>query len=136
MTTESWDITDDSELKEAVRAETQYDDSKISPSDLSDLVASAKRELALKAGVSSFYDDRGITVALQGVVMAKGKGAVENSPVVTKNLAGQDVTFRSSDGSSLQLSQYERMVEEALTNSGVEDAGAHGIEITSTYMQG
>jgi hypothetical protein len=133
MTTESWDITDDSELKEAVRAETQYDDSKISPSDLSDLVASAKRELALKAGVSSFYDDRGITVALQGVVMAKGKGAVENSPVVTKNLAGQDVTFRTSDGSSMQLSQYESMVAEALANSGVENAGPHGIELTNTY---
>lgn len=60
--TESWDITDDTELESAVRTETQYDTGKLSTDDLSGLVESAKRVLAVKAGVTSFYDDRGLSV--------------------------------------------------------------------------
>jgi hypothetical protein len=134
--TEPFDITTDEELRAAVRSETQYDESKLPADDLKELVDSAKRDLALRAGVESFYDDRGITQALIGVLAAKAKGAVENSPVVTKDLAGENVTFRSSDGQSLQLSQYERMVERGLSNSGVEDASPPPITFTNTFFTG
>jgi hypothetical protein len=132
--TQNWDITTDSELKSAVRTETQYDTGKLSDSDLDGLVDSAKRVLAIKADVTSFYDDRGLAVALLGVTCAKAKGAVENSPVVTKNLAGGDVTFRTSDGSSLQLAQYEAMTSEGLSSSDSTDAGPQSIRFTNDYF--
>jgi hypothetical protein len=131
---QSWDIQSDSDLLDAVRAETQYDTGLISDDDLKDLRASAKRELALMADVTNFYDDRGITVALTGLVAVKAKGAVENSPVVTKNLSGEDVTFRTSDGSSLQVEQYEDMVQRGLANSSSTDAGVREIHLTNTWL--
>jgi hypothetical protein len=130
---QSWDITDDTSLKRAVRQETQYDESKLSEPDIDGLVDSAKRVLALKADVTAFYDDRGIAVALQGIVCAKAKGAVENSPVQVKNLGTEDVTFRTSDGESLQLAEYTDMVRMGLANAETTDAGNQGIELTHTH---
>ncbi len=131
---QSYDITSDSELQTAVRTETGYDTGKLSDGDLTSLIDSAKRVLALKADVTDFYDDRGLSVALLGVTAAKAKGTVENSPVRVKNLAGQDVTFRDSDGGSLQLGQYEDMTELGLAESEKTDRGVQGLELTGTYL--
>jgi len=130
---ESYDITSDSDLQTAVRTETGYDTGTLSADDLSSLIDSAKRVLALKAGVTSFYDDRGLAVALLGVLAAKCKGSVENSPVRVKNLAGQDVTFRTSDGSSLQLGQYEEMTQLGLAESEKTEKGVQRLELTGTF---
>jgi len=130
---ESYDITSDSDLQSAVRTETGYDTGKLSSDDLSDLIDSAKRVLALKAGVTNFYDDRGLSVALLGVTAAKTKGAVENSPVRVKDLAGQDVTFRDSDGDSLQLGQYEDMTQLGLAESEKTERGVQRLELTGTF---
>ncbi len=134
-----WDITDDEELKSAVRDETQYTEKQL-PTDNSDgpdlngLVDSAKRVLALKAGVTSFYNDRGVSVALLGVTCAKAKGAVENSPVQVKNVAGDDVTFRVSDGGSLQLAEYEEMTRLGLSESQTADDGPTSLGMTRTFL--
>lgn len=134
MPTEPWDITSNDELREAVRTETQYGTNELSMDDLKGLVQSAKRVLALQADVTTFYDDRGIAVALLGITCAKAKGAVENSPVVVDNVAGQDVRFRESDGDSLQLGQYEQMTEMGLSNSSQTDAGPKNIRFTRTFL--
>lgn len=134
--TESWDITDDESLRNAARFETQYDEETISTENVKGLVNSAKRVLALKAGVTSFYDDRGIAVALCGVLCAKMKGAVENSPVRVDSVGANDVTFRTSDGSSIQLGEYEDMTRLGLRESERTDAGPKGIELTATYLTG
>lgn len=131
---EPWDITSDSELKTAVRSKTQYDEGKLSQSDLETEIENAKRDLALQANVTQFYDDRGIAHALFGTTCAFAKGAVENSPVITKNLGAEDVTFRTSDGNSLQLSQYEDIVQTGLANSDKTDAGVRDIHLTNTYF--
>jgi hypothetical protein len=131
---EQWDITSDAELQAAVRHETQYDTGKISTEDLEGVVRSAKRVLSLKADVTSFYDDRGIAVALMGITCAKAKGSVENSPVQVKNLGTEDVTFRASDGTSLQLGQYEEMTRLGLTEADTTDAGVQGIRLTNTWL--
>lgn len=132
--TEPYDITSDSDLKTAVRTETQYDEKALSTDDLNNLIESAKRVLSLKAGVTSFYDDRGLAVALLGVTAAKAKGSVENSPVRVDNLAGQDVTFRTSDGSSLQIAQYEDMTQLGLAESEKTDEGVQRLELTGTWL--
>jgi|APHM01.1.fsa_nt_gi hypothetical protein len=130
---EAFDITNNTELAQAVRSETQYDTQQLDVEDLAELVNSAKRELALRAGVTDFYGDRGLAVALLGTVCAKAKGAVENSPVVTKDISGQNVTFRASDGESLQLAQYEDMVQRGLSHAAVVDDAVQNIEITHGY---
>jgi len=130
---QSWDITDDQSLRTAARGETDYDDGMVPDPKLDTLVKSAKRVLSLKANVTAFYDDRGIAVALQGILMAKMKGHVENSPVQVKNLGTEDVTFRSSDGTSLQLAEYEEMVQMGLANADSTDAGNQNIELTHTH---
>jgi len=131
---EPFDITTDTELREAARTETQYDEAHISEDDLKGLVASGKRLLALRADVTEFYGDRGLAVALLGVVCAKVKGAVENSPVRVDNVGPNDVTFRTSDGSSIQLAEYEDMVQQGLANANGVDDAVQGIELTNTHF--
>ena len=133
---ESFDITNDSDLQTAVYSETGYDDGKLSTDDLASLIDSAKRVLALRADTTGFYDDRGTAVALLGVTCAKAKGRVENQPVQVKNLGTEDVTFRTSDGSSLQLGQYEQMTQLGLSNADNTDAGTTRIRFTNNYLAG
>jgi len=129
-----FDITADTDLRDAVRTETQYTETQLSTEDLDGLIDSGKRVLALRADVSDFYGDRGIAVALLGIVCAKAKGATENQPVRVDNVGPNDVTFRTSDGSSLQLGQYEEMTQLGLSNAeSVEDA-IQGVEFTNTHF--
>jgi hypothetical protein len=131
---ESWDITDNTSLRTAVRDETQYDEGKVSTEDLDGLIESAKRVLALKAGITSFYDERGIAVALLGITCAKAKGAVQNSPVRVKDIGGQNVTFRTDGEESLQLTQYEEMTQLGLREASSTDAGPRTIEFTRDFL--
>jgi hypothetical protein len=131
---EAFDVTTDAQLRDAVRVETQYDDAELSTSDLDGIIDSAKRLLALRAEVTDFYGDRGTAVALLGVTCAKAKEAVENSPVRVDNVGPNDVTFRTSDGSSIQLAEYETMVQEGLSAADNTDAGVQGIELTGTHF--
>lgn len=133
---EPFDITDEGDLKGAVRDETQYGTDLIDEPTLDGLVDSGKRELALRTDVTAFFDDRGIAVALLGIVCAKAKGAVENSPVVTKSIGAEDVTFRTSDGSSLQLTQYEQMTQHGLSNSDETTDAVQNIEVTRDFFRG
>lgn len=132
---ESFDITNDTELQSALYDETSYED--ILPTEKVDgLIDSAKREVALKADITDFYSDRGTAMALLGVLCAKAKGRVENQPVQVKKLGTEDVTFRTTDGSSLQLQQYEDMVQLGLSNADNTDAETNKIQFTNTHFTG
>jgi len=133
-TTEPWDITDDETLRQAVRGETGYDDSTLPQPDLESLVNSAKRVLALKAGIETFYDDRGVSVALYGLTCAKAKGRVENSPVRVEDIGPTDVTYRTTDGSSLQVAEYESMTQLGLSESDAFDDPTRELTLTNTYL--
>ena len=131
---EPFDITDDSELKAAIRNETGYDTGKID--DLSGIIDSAKRELALRADLTNFYADRGSATALFGIGCVKAKSNVENKVVQTKNLGPDDVSFRTTDGSSLQVKQYEQMVQLGLSSAENTDVGTTSIRFTNTHLNG
>jgi hypothetical protein len=131
---EDFDITDDRRLRQATRVETGYADSRLEQHTLDGLIDSAKRVLALKAGVTDFYADRGISTALLGITCAKAKGHVENSPVKVTNVAGQDVTFRTTDGSSLQIAEYEEMTQLGLSETALTDDAVHNIRFTNDYL--
>lgn len=137
--TEPWDIQDDSDLQAAVRDETDYDERTLPTSsdggaDLEGIIESAKRTLALQAGVTDFYDDRGIAVALLGISCGKAKAAAENSPLQVKDVSGQNVTFRTSDGDSLQVAQYEEMTQLGLSESTKTDDAIQNITFTNDYF--
>jgi hypothetical protein len=137
--TEPWDIQDDSDLQTAARDETDYDEGTLpansdSGADLQGIIESAKRTLALKAGVTDFYDDRGIAVALLGITCAKSKATLENSPLQVKDVSGQNVTFRTSDGDSLQVAQYEEMTRLGLSESTKTDDAIQNITFTNDYF--
>jgi len=130
---EDFDVTSDNELRSAVRGLTDYDEGMVDGPSLRDLTKAAKRELALQADITSFYDDRGTAVALTGTLCALAKGHVENSPVLSDNIGPNDVTFRTTDGSSLQVAQYESMVQRGLANADTTDAGTKGLRLTNTF---
>jgi len=132
--TKSWDITSDSDLKKAVRSLTQYDDGELPTAELDELIKDSKRILALKAGVKDFYQDRGLAVALLGTLAARSKAAVENSPLQVKDVSGQNVTFRTSDGDSLQVAQYEEMTRLGLSESTETDDAIQNITFTNDYF--
>jgi len=129
----SFDITDDSSLRDAVRGETGYDTEKLSVEDLKGLTNSAKRLLSLRADTTDFYGDRGTAVALLGIAAVKAKSRVENQPVQVKNLGVDDVTFRTTDGSSLQVAEYENMVQLGLSNADNTDVGTTSLRFTNTH---
>jgi len=129
-----FDITADTDLRDAVRTETQYTETQLSTEDLDGLIDSGKRVLALRADVSDFYGDRGIAVALLGIVSAKAKGATENQPVRVDNVGPNDVTCRTSEGSSLQLGQYEDMTQLGLSEAEAVDDAIQGVEFTNTHF--
>jgi len=131
---EPFDITDDTELKAAIRSETGYDEGKIE--DLSSIVDSAKRELALRADLTNFYADRGSAMALFGIACVKAKSLAENQVIQVKDLGPDDVTFRTTDGSSLQVKQYEQTVQLGLSSADNTDAGTTSIRFTNTHLQG
>lgn len=133
---ESFDIEDDGDLLSAVYTETGYDSSKLPDDDLSGVINSAKRVLALRADTTAFYDDRGMAVALLGITCAKAKGRMENQPVQVKDLGTDTVTFRAPDGSSLQLTQYEQMTQLGLSNADNTDAGTTSIRFTNNFLSG
>lgn len=130
----SWDIDDNGGLIDTVRSETGYDESRLPTDALSSIIKSAKRELALRAGVESFYDDRAITMALQGLVEAKAKGRVENSPLSVKNIGPEDVTLRVPDGSELQVAQYEEMIQLGLAEANTDRGGPEPLRVTNAYF--
>ena len=136
-----FDITDDTELIHAVRTETGYGPELLetnSPegTDLTGLVESAKRDLALRADITSFYEERGTAVALLGVTCIKAKSAVENVPVRAESIAAQDTTFRTTDGTSFQINDYERLVEQGLSSASSVSDTADDIHLTNTFFHG
>jgi hypothetical protein len=53
-----------------------------------------------------------------------------------KNLGPDDVTFRTTDGSSLQVTKYEQMTQRGLANADNTDAGTAMIRFTHDYNHG
>lgn len=121
MPTEDFDLTSNSELKAEVRDMTDYTDtSLLSESQLDTNVRVAKRILATELGVTDFYNDRGVALALLGVTCIEAKSTVENDSTVSYDFGGGiSVESRESDGDSLQVQRYENLIEKGMSESNV-----------------
>jgi len=129
-----WDVTSGTDVEASVRGLTDYGDAEIDDSTFTEILNAAKRELALRADVTDFYDDRGLAQALVGMTCVQAKAHVENQPVRTDNIGPNDVTFRTTDGSSLQVGQYEQMIQTGLAHADEGDSAKPNIYLTNGYM--
>jgi hypothetical protein len=136
-----YDITSNTELDERVRAETGYEDTpdELPQSDLETLRANAKLVLATDAGVDDgWYTDRGLGLALLGVTCVKAKARVENYSVSSWSLGGGDVSIEveDSDGSSIQMTEYENMIQMGMARADDVDATLTATNINSASYIG
>lgn len=137
----NYEITSDTELDERVRAETGYDDTpdELPQADLDTLRANAKLRLAVDGGVDDgWYDERALGMALLGVTCIKAKARVENYSVSSWSLGGGDVSIdvRDSDGDSIQMTEYENMVQMGMARADSVNATHTATNINSASYIG
>lgn len=102
---------DDTELKEAVRGDTLYDDTpdELSSDDLDRIVERAKGRLELETGVSesTIFSDDGLSFALVAYACMRAKAAIENISLSSYRIGQEDVEFHNADpDDSQQLQQW------------------------------
>lgn len=133
----SWDLTSDSELRTAVRAQTQYEDSskELPQSELDTLVERAKHRLYLETNDSSWYSDSGLGLALLGYTCMRAKSAMENIPLDSYSLGDEDVSFDADDEmDSIQMQMWAEDVRAGLDASAVDATNARQPTDTADYI--
>lgn len=133
----SFDITTDSELKTAVRADTQYDDSEdeLSDTDLETLINRAKQRLYLQTDSTEWYSDSGLGLALFGYACMRVKSAMENIPLDSYSLGDEDVSFDTDDvDDSLQMQMWAEDVSTGLDASTVDATNARLPQNSADYI--
>ena len=134
---QSFDITSDAELKTAVRADTQYDDSddELSDTDLDTLINRAKQRLYLKTDSTEWYSDSGLGMALFGYSCMRVKSAMENIPLDSYSLGDEDVSFDTDDpDNSLQLETWADDVRVGLETSSIDAKNARLPQNSADYI--
>jgi hypothetical protein len=133
----SYDITSDTELKAAVRAETSYEDTadELPDSQLTDLIDRAKHKTALETGSEKWYSDSGLGFALVAYTCMRAKSAVENAPIVQYNLGDESVQLRNADpDTSQQVQMWASDVQTGLDASAVDQNTGPQMTNTSSYI--
>lgn len=131
----SYDIDGDGALAQRVRAETGYDDSpdELPQTDLDMLIETAKLQLdaQFRTDIPTFYDDRGLTLALLATVAIKAKAYVENVSVDVWDFDGGRIETRDTTGESFQVAQYEQMLTAGM--AAVQTAQRRGPTFQNTH---
>jgi len=118
-----FDITNDTELRDAVRADTGYDESDLLQNRLESIINRAKQTLYLRTDNSDWFSDSGLGLALFGYSCIRAKASVENIPLDSYNVLDEDVSFDTdSPEDSIQLNQWHQDVQIGLSNSSVSNS--------------
>jgi hypothetical protein len=118
--------TDDGELRDAVRADTSYDDTddELPQSQLDAIVERSKGRMELATGSDAWYMDDGLGFALVAYTCMRAKAAVENISLSSYSLGAEDVEFHHADpDESMQLQQWAEDVRIGLDASDRDDSG-------------
>lgn len=129
--------TTDSEVKDAVRSETSYEDTtdELPDSQLSDIIERAKGRMELETGSSAYYSDDGLGFALVAYTCMRAKAAVENISLRSYSLGDTDLTFKDTDPeSSMQLEQWAQDVKVGLDGSDLDSSQGPVMKNTSGYI--
>lgn len=135
--TKSFDITSDSELKSAVRAETSYEDTsdELPDSQLTDLIDRAKHRVFLETNSDAWYSDSGLGFVLVAYTCMRAKAAVENAAIQQYSLGDESVTLRNADpDTSQQINQWAMDVQIGLDASDLDSEQSPQMTNTSSYI--
>lgn len=113
-------ITSDEELKDAVRADTQYDDNpdELPDSTLDAIISTAKLRVEMKTGSTDWYDDPGLGLVLHAYTCIRAKASVENVPIDEYQLGNQRVRTKNTRAeTNQQLNQWAEDIREGLNAS-------------------
>lgn len=104
----------DSELRQAVRADTSYDDTsdELPQSQLNDIIdqALARLQLETSTNESTIYGDDGLSFALAAYTKMRSKAAVENASLEGYSIGAEDVDFKDVDPED--SAQYQMWAED------------------------
>lgn len=131
--------SDDTELTEAVRGETGYEDNsdEVPSSQMDVIVERAKGKLQMRTGVSdgAWYNDDGLAFALVAYTCMRAKAAVENISLGSYTLGQEQVSFDTDDvEDSQQLQQWAGDVADGLAFSDADDDTGNLPRNTSDYV--
>lgn len=118
-----WEPRSNVEVKDAVRAETQYEDSEreLPEQDLNSILERAKHRVSLETDSTNWYSDSGIGMVLIAYTCMRAKAAVENAFVQSYSLGDQQVTVRNADPeTSQQIQQWAEDVRVGLNASSLD----------------
>lgn len=124
MTLPDFALTNDSELKNAVRDATSYDDTQdeLPSTQLDGLVQDAKREMYGRTGSQQWYSDVNYGQALKAWTCITVKSAVENINIESYSIADESISLSNADPEdSQQIQLWMNQVSRALDQA--EDAG-------------
>lgn len=135
--------SNDTELKQAVRGETDYADSPDelpdtstgSGTSMSKVIERAKARVQLETGSSAWYSDNGIGHALVAYASMRAKAAVENAAIVGYSLGDQEVTLRNADPeTSQQIQQWAEDVKVGLDASSSDTSQRPRMRNSTAYI--
>lgn len=132
--------TSDAELRQRVRDKTSYEDTtdELPQSQLDGIIADAKSRIELESGVTSWYTDHGVTVALVAYTCMRAKAAIENVPLASYSVGDEQVSFDDDDiDNSAQYQQWAEDIKVGLENSDEDiDGGDTSLQMknTSSYI--
>lgn len=129
----------DSELKNAVRGETSYEDTtdELPSSQLDVVVERSKGRMELETGSNNWYSDDGLGFALVAYTSMRAKAAVENIPLSSYNIGDEQVSFEhASPEDSHQLQQWAEDVNVGLNASNADSAQGPQLADSAGYIGG
>lgn len=132
-------LTDDTELKQAVRDATSYQDTadELPATQLDGLVAKAKRRLYGRTGNDMWYDDINYGRALEAWTCIEVKAAVENIHIESYSIADETISLRNATREqSQQLQLWLSDAKDGIAKSDVafEDDPDISFANTSAYI--
>lgn len=133
----AWDPTSDSDVKTAVRAETQYADNvdELPDAELTTLIERAKHRVALETGSTDWYTDSGMGLVLIAYTCMRAKAAVENAAIVSYSLGDESVQLRNATPeTSQQIQQWADDVRVGMSASSVDSSSRIKPRNTSGYI--
>lgn len=133
----SFDITSDTELKDRIRDETQYEDEsfELPNTDLDGLIDTAKMKVALESGSEDWYSDRGLGLALLAYSCMRAKASMENAGIEGYELGDQEVTVSNANpDTSQQIQQWADDVATGLSNADTSSDDGPSMRNTSSYI--
>jgi hypothetical protein len=132
-------LTNDTELKQAVRDATSYQDAadELPATQLDGLVAKAKRRLYGRTGSDMWYDDINYGRALEAWACIEVKAAVENIHIESYSIADETISLRNATrDQSQQLQLWLSDAKDGIAKSDVafEDDPDISFSNTSAYI--